>query len=184
MKSRGITLIELLVVVVIIAVTAGLVFPAFARAKQSAKELACIQNVRNLYLATALYREEQNPKVEFGNPNDMGLPNLESSHDILERVSGRDSKHQSPCGRHPRLDEEFGGYGTIYYMPLDPAQFANFARRAEGKAPLWVDPNCSPADTPIRLQYGAKLVIGVFLDGSTAKKQRSDRPFWAMNYYE
>jgi len=52
------TLIELLVVIAIIAVLAGLLLPALARAKASARQARCQSQLRQIALATRLYAEE------------------------------------------------------------------------------------------------------------------------------
>ena len=58
MKRRGregFTLIELLVVIAIIGILAAMVFPVFARARESARKAVCLSNVKNLALAVQMY---------------------------------------------------------------------------------------------------------------------------------
>jgi prepilin-type N-terminal cleavage/methylation domain-containing protein/prepilin-type processing-associated H-X9-DG protein len=58
--KRAFTLIELLVVIAIIAILAAILFPVFAQAKASAKQIQCLSNMKQIGLAAMLYLSDNN----------------------------------------------------------------------------------------------------------------------------
>src|SRR5947209_2204380 len=54
----GFTLIELLVVIAVIAIIAAILFPVFARARESARRTVCLSNVRQLGTAWTMYVQD------------------------------------------------------------------------------------------------------------------------------
>ncbi len=60
LRRRGFTLIELLVVIAIIGILAAMVFPVFARARESARKVVCLSNVKNIALAIQMYLADNN----------------------------------------------------------------------------------------------------------------------------
>ncbi len=57
-SRSGFTLIELLVVIAIIAILAAILFPVFARARESARRTVCISNVKQIGLGWMMYVQD------------------------------------------------------------------------------------------------------------------------------
>lgn len=56
--KRGFTLIELLVVIAIIAILAAILFPVFASAREKARQITCISNLRQIGLGAMQYIQD------------------------------------------------------------------------------------------------------------------------------
>jgi prepilin-type N-terminal cleavage/methylation domain-containing protein len=68
-RDHGFTLIELLVVIAIIAILAAILFPVFAKAREKGRQTKCMNNLRQIAVALAMYAQD----------NDQVLPAVPTS---------------------------------------------------------------------------------------------------------
>jgi len=74
MRRRGFTLIELLVVIAIIAILAAILFPVFAKAREKARQSACLSNCKQLGLGLMAYLQDYDEKYMHSGYQIASLP--------------------------------------------------------------------------------------------------------------
>jgi prepilin-type N-terminal cleavage/methylation domain-containing protein/prepilin-type processing-associated H-X9-DG protein len=57
-RTKGFTLIELLVVIAIIAILAAILFPVFAQAREKARAISCMSNLKQMGTASMMYTQD------------------------------------------------------------------------------------------------------------------------------
>jgi len=67
--KRAFTLIELLVVIAIIAILAAILFPVFAQARERARAISCVSNLKQIGLGLMMYVQDYDEKFPLAFPS-------------------------------------------------------------------------------------------------------------------
>ena len=123
-RRRAFTLVELLVVISIIAILSGLLFPALAKARDKAKQIQCLSNMKQMGVGVAMYTNDYGWMM----PRYSGAMNwhayIAGASLLLPPYLGFESKFHvgqiTATGRHP------------FACPAVPNSAANDDRYAAG----------------------------------------------------
>ncbi|HZO91529.1 MAG TPA: DUF1559 domain-containing protein [Chthonomonadaceae bacterium] len=124
-RRRGFTLIELLVVIAIIAILAAILFPVFAQARERARAISCVSNLKQIGTATNMYVQDYDETYPCGwGSQDAGLSMWRVS---LQPYVQKYGNPQDPVGySNPR-----GNYG-VFVCPDQPGSAESYGPTSYG----------------------------------------------------
>lgn len=143
----GFTLIELLVVIAIIAILAAILFPAFSRARESARKTACLSNLKQLGLGFHQYLQDYDGRYP-------GAGQYQKWGSGGHWVMGENSDNNGHPGALANVDTAPSGAATGVKANIEGGAIYPYVKSAG----IYVCPSNADGETK-RLTYGMNCAI-------------------------
>ena len=159
MPKRGFTLIELLVVIAIIAILAAILFPVFARAREKARQTACLSNIKQISLAVEMYTTDYDELMPYVTSCNAAEETKHAAAEAQGKIhpyiknaqiwqcpsAGRGMTLVANPGRNGGVAQTADGNWTF------PLEFAGILLTYGSTEPVMVNMGCSWTGHPLKL---------------------------------